>query len=455
MNRTGKTVARIRAGFVLAGAVTGAHVLVGCSMEMIATLPIQDASGQTCKSAAGAYFLPKKHIVFNITQADGTSPYVLTFSSPAPVADRTRMYCLDYLASALADDTVHVNRDANGLLQTISSVADDKSKAIAEALIQTGVIAATGNPNFGFRAAKIKAGAVYILAEYSIDPFDRDKLAVVNATLGPTYGYCIVVNGYTVHPDDVQAYCDNPLATRNAGQRKPMVFKAPPALVELPALAPEVESVGVLYRPNLTHEILVYRRYDPGSRKVWQLLQTARVEMPNVAPVFSIGVERSAFVKRTTRLDFDSGVLSNVTIEKPSELLEFMEIPLVLAQALVAIPAEILKVRVASTNNQKLLIDAQRELLATQRAYVGTLRDLRAGSAGGAGTDGLRSAALRGTSGTPRALQQIPPDPMSEIRDACTMFCRGSRCIVDVCINTATSKCQDQELSICLPAQFP
>ena len=59
--------------------------------------------------------------------------------------------------------------------------------------------------------------------------------------------------------------------------------------------------------------------------------------------------ERSAFVKRTTRLDFDAGVLKDITIEKPSELVEFMEIPLVLTQALVKIPAEVIKVRLAST----------------------------------------------------------------------------------------------------------
>jgi hypothetical protein len=64
--------------------------------------------------------------------------------------------------------------------------------------------------------------------------------------------------------------------------------------------------------------------------------------MPNASPIFSVGVDRSAFVTRkTTLLAFDAGVLRDITIEKPSEVLSFVEIPLRVAQVVVAVPAEI------------------------------------------------------------------------------------------------------------------
>jgi hypothetical protein len=99
---------------------------------------------------------------------------------------------------------------------------------------------------------------------------------------------------------------------------------------------------GILYRPNQTYNLVVFRRRDPQSGTRWRLFQTKRIEMPNASPIFSVGVDRSAFVTRkTTLLAFDAGVLRDITIEKPSEVLSFVEIPLRVAQVVVAVPAEI------------------------------------------------------------------------------------------------------------------
>lgn len=407
-------------------------VVGACQMSMLETIPIQEANGETCRSAAGAYFLPKKQILLSIKQDGENSPYELVLSGTKPIADRQRIFCLDYLGSALADDTVHVNRDIHGLLQLVSSVADDKSKQIAETLIEVGVIAATGNPNFAItRSTKIRRGEDVILAEYQVDPFDREQLAELNRALAVAYGYCVIIDGHTVHPKDSQAYCNNPRGLGPAEPPSTPIFKAPPSSLELPPLPADAAIAGILYRPNLTHRMTVLRRRDPGSQKKWELFQTTQLEMPNLAPVFSIGVERSLFVKRTTRLDFDSGVLRDITIEKPSELVEFMEIPLVLAQAIVKIPAEVIKVRLASTSNQKLLIDAQRELLATQRAYAYTLRDLRDKAAQDTQStlSGNRNLSTSGLNNSSRFRAQNIAAPGPGVAEAvttiCSVKCRG------------------------------
>jgi hypothetical protein len=426
---------------VIAAALLLAPVIAGC--QMLATIPLYEPHGESCKSAAGAYFLPKRHVIFKITQGgEGGAPFSFVLNGTAPVADRDRVFCLDYLGSPLADDTIHVTRE-DGLLRLVSSVADDKSKQIAEAIIQAGVIGVTGNPNFGFRSAKIKSGSDFILAEYKFDPFDRERLAEINATMAPTYGYCVVVEGHTVHPDSVEAYCANPRGGSRRSSGSQPVYKAPPGAIELPPLAADAGVTGILYRPNLTHQIVVMRRSVENGRKSWRLFQTAQMEFPNIAPVFSIGVERSLFVKRTTRLDFDFGVLRDITIEKPSELVEFMEIPLVLAQAIVKVPAEVIKVRLASTKNETLLIDAQRELLATQREYNNTLKSMREKAAEKAGV--TRSGAFS----LARAFDQLGPDRRKEIDDACKIVC--PTCELQACRATAISKCQGQDVQTCLP----
>jgi hypothetical protein len=432
-----------------AAAVMAMSVLGGCQ-QILVTVPLLDDAGQTCKSAAGAYFLPKKVIAFTITQPAGNPAYSLNFVGTSPVADRMRAFCLDYLGSPLAEDTVHVNRE-NGLLTLISSVADDKTKDIAEKLIEVGVIAATGNPNFGFRSTKIKSGTDFILADYKFDPFDRQQLAEVNAALAPTYGYCVIVEDHTIDPDHYQAYCNNPRGTLRPASGRAPVYKAPPVVAELPPLEPDAGTTGILYRPNLTHQLITMRRRDPQSRNPWEVFRTTQLEMPNVAPVFSVGVERSMFVKRTTRLEFDAGVLRDITIEKPSELVEFMEIPLVLAQAIVKIPAEVVKLRLASTSNQKLLIDAQRDLLATQRDYFNTVKELQDKAAVAAAAGGqalpLRSAQIQ--SNIARALDQINPTRRQMIDALCGVNC--PTCTLEVCRSIAETRCPGPELQACLP----
>jgi hypothetical protein len=175
------------------------------------------------------------------------------------------------------------------------------------------------------------------------------------------------------------------------------------------------------------------------------------VEMPNIAPVFSIGVERSMFVKRTTRLDFDAGVLRDITIEKPSELVEFMEVPLVLVQALVKIPAEVVKVRLASTSNQKLLLDTQRELLATQRDYFKTVKELQEKAAKNAGMSlALPLRAGEAPSGIMRALsQQLDASRAREVDEVCRLVC--PTCTSETCRSTAEAQCGGQEIQLCLP----
>jgi hypothetical protein len=431
------------------------HVAGGC--QMLQTIPIVDASGEICKSASGAYFLPKKQILFSIKRDDDTSPYDFSFDGTRSIADRQQSFCLDYLGSAFAEDTVHVSRNFDGLLTIISSVADDKSKQIVENLIEVGVIGATGNPNFSIaRSVKIKKQQdTFILADYQIDPFDLEQLAEVNAAMASTYGYCVLIEGHTIHPADIQAYCNNPRGrTTNTGGRT-VPLKAPPARVELPPLPSDAAMKGILYRPNLTYEMIVLRRRDPKSRHRWELVQSTKIEMPNVAPVFSIGVERSLFVKRTTRLDFDAGVLKDITIEKPSELLEFMEIPLVLAQALVKVPAELLKVRVASTKNEQLLMDAQRELLATQRAYANTLSQMRA-TATQSSSSVQRSLPPGNTDGVAGAFRSQPDPAKARAADAaCQLLCTGANCTVEMCKVIAAERCEGQELSTCLPPLLP
>ena len=106
------------------------------------------------------------------------------------------------------------------------------------------------------------------------------------------------------------------------------------------------------------------------------------VRLENESPLFQALVDRTFFASRETHLIFDAGVLRDVQIKKPSEVVGFVEIPLVLAQSIVALPAQIVQVRIDQTNNRLKLIEAQNELLKTKTENLKLRETLPTGSAG-------------------------------------------------------------------------
>jgi hypothetical protein len=360
----------------------------GCAI--LESVPLDAANPSECRAAAGVYFLPKKEIKVAVSQAS-TGAFVLALSDNGAVPDRGFPYCLDFLGSAASDDQIVVER-TNGLLDHVHANASDKSLEVAESIVNTALVGVTGNPNAAMRAARFKFDETTEVADFIFDPFDRQRLSQINESLG-LFGYCIFIDGHTLGPfndEAIQEYCDKPAVYQQ------QFYKAPPLAVRDDVIRPNFG--GIAYRTNATRAFYVMRKRDPGSRSRWLLHASQMIEMPNESPIFSIAVDRSAFVTRDTNLMFKSGVLTNVTISKPSEALAAAGFTLRLAQTLVDVPAQIIRVRIQAVNNRKAIIDAQNQLIYTQAQYAKTVESLRAGSVANTIT---RAAIVRGGAITP------------------------------------------------------
>src|SRR5688500_16458752 len=96
------------------------------------------------------------------------------------VADRRHQpYCLDYLASPTSIDVITVKRHESGLLEEVTSNAEDRSAFIAVKLIETGELLAKA----GLRQAVIGDAGVTETADFMFDPFDPRELTEVNQAL--------------------------------------------------------------------------------------------------------------------------------------------------------------------------------------------------------------------------------------------------------------------------------
>jgi hypothetical protein len=339
---------------------TALGMLTGCS-SMLETTPHELTAGigdPRCR--AGAYYLPRRLLVFQLGAPDDAGRNTLSFSASTMVSDPRLPLCLDYLNAPTADDKLVIDRTADGLLKKIFANAEDKSLEIATAVIDVFRLGAVAG---GARSATTQTdGTNFFAAKFEMDPFDVPEAAAINESL-KDMGYCVYVDGYTFDPKHLtpEGYCRNPRAAIVAGAPRAPV-------IDIDAVMSESRR-GVLYRPNMPQRVVVMRNLDPPKAR-WRLQQTLAIEMPNAAPIFSIGVDRSFFTTRSTTLTFDSGVLKDVQLTKGSELNSAVEVPLRVAQAIVSIPTQIVQVRINRTNNEEALIAAQAKLL-------GTLRDFR------------------------------------------------------------------------------
>lgn len=373
---------------VLAAALAG-----GCQMLDSGWLDTDpSAVGTTCHTNAGTYFLPRRLITVTVTGSD-TGGFNLkvdaTGDTTAPyVADRNESYCLDALLSPLSADRIGIQRSEDGLLQRVYTQADDKTKDIAQQLIQ-GVadLAASeqaGIPGRSFATRPRFAGdTAPVVATFTFDPFVEREAREVNIAL-VEYGYCLYLDPHRdpFVPRWSQKICRDAVFGRKKGPRNSpvyagpsMVYKADPAyprsglaIFDPRPVPVEVQQRGVLYRPELTHTLVVIRKPDPGSRfSEWRPVASDKIVMPNAAPAFILEVKRAIFVKAETDVQFNNGLIRNVSVNKPSELLAASNLVVAAVQIVTNIPKRALTIFNNRTENTIDLINTNAQLIALLR----------------------------------------------------------------------------------------
>jgi hypothetical protein len=380
-------------------------LLGGCQMLDSRWLNIEPSQASTgCQSNAGTYHLPRRLITVTVSGAD-TSGFGIKVDAQsatgAPyVSDRNETYCLDFLLSSLSADRVGIQRNEDGLLQRIYTQADDKSAEIAQDLIQAGADIVSSNQatlpggrSFTTRPRFSSDVTASVVATFQFDPFVEREAREVNRAL-VVYGYCV----YLDQKDDPfvpgwsQDICRELVGLRSrSNQARPqlsVVYKADPAyprsglpIFDPRPVPPELQQLGILYRPELTHRLVVIRKPDPGSRfSEWRPVASDRIVVPNAAPAFILEVKRAVFVKADTDVQFTNGLIKNISVNKPSELLAASNLAIAAAQIVTNIPKQALTIFNNRTGNTIDLINTNAQLIALLRDKA-TIGDTSAAAA--------------------------------------------------------------------------
>ncbi|MBY5533646.1 hypothetical protein HFO58_10780 [Rhizobium leguminosarum] len=344
--------------------------LQACS-SVVLTEAVEDNisdGGTTCNASLENYYLPKRELDFVVmktgpagggtfrydmrTAADGTEGFSLV-----TVPDGTQHHCISYRPNAFYSDVVRAKVTPNGLLELVYSNVDDQTPKILEQTAK-GIALLVANRDSNRDLVDPNKENVVDMTK-SVDPFDFDDLTETNNELAKR-GYCIYVdpNNDPFVPDWMGNQCTS--------RKRYTVYTAkdsPEEAFNSASYAAGNGPLGILYKPLISHTLVILRKDDPDSFDPWRIWKRQIVEMPNKAPVFMLQVQRGLFTGRKTEINFDNGMLASIQVEKKSELNAVSQAFVNLVGIAVQIPAKALIIGTTEAENQAAVIRANQALL--------------------------------------------------------------------------------------------
>jgi hypothetical protein len=325
-----------------------------------------------CRENMGTYFLPKGELEFVVvkTAIAGTNDFRYDMRtgladasteglSVQLTADQRHLYCIDYKANSLYSDLVRVQRTADGLLKSVYSNVEDQSKTIIENAAKGVALAVAAESRLANRDLALDTPAQIVESKWQFDPFDPELMTSVNQAIEKS-GFCIYIDPM----DDpfVPFWMRNQCTTAKEYVSYTSKGHAEEVFNTASFTAGE-GRLGVLYKPALSHTLVILKRDDPTSGKAWRVWRRQIVEMPNRAPVFMLQVSRGFFTTRKTEISFNQGMLASIVVDKQSELRAVTDALVNVVGIVVQIPAKALIIGNNEAKNQEALIKANQTLL--------------------------------------------------------------------------------------------
>ena len=100
--------------------------------------------------------------------------------------------------------------------------------------------------------------------------------------------------------------------------------------------------------------------------KIVESVDTLPMMVANPLKTFVVDTNRAAFVKKRVDLLVSDGVLTGIEVDKPSELLAGISIPVEVLKTIASIPGEILSLRVKGMEAEKSLTQNEAEIIKQQ-----------------------------------------------------------------------------------------
>jgi len=282
------------------------------------------------------------------------------------VGDPKAVYNLRLKHSWNREDTLHVETTEAGLLKTVTLTADDKIPEIAKTLAKIAISAfkiAAGLPTLP--SGKFAASVTNLCGtpmknikttpfsyEEIFDPIDPAQIEAINKKL------CRLDTKFVV-------------SVRPGAPITPPLKAGAPLATPTPALASAAKNIktakvdGLIYRRSLPY-IVSLNILDEFENTY--PIKTTQINVPNEGPVGVLPFEWAACAKNEYGVEFVSGMPIRSDVKRPSELVGCLSIPLDIVSAILALPTELIQLKVDYSSKNEELLKSQKNLFDAQKA---------------------------------------------------------------------------------------
>lgn len=295
------------------------------------------------KSAVGSnfncYFLPKAMLKLKVFRAetqtpDGRKRYNFRVEREIiQTADTKHRYYLQYHPNAWTDDSISIEFTPEGFLQKVHTVTEDQTSAIVGKIAELGKLVAqtvAGIPDFVDRSLAEEK----VVFEVQFDPFIPTELESVNKELEglkskdfPDFFPTIEIR--LIEDQDNTPSIGKAVSTTDYG-------------------------TGIFCKPWAAAELTI----KAGRRSERQFFT-----LPHPFRVHLVEITRPRWIKYTFSMDFDKGFPKAISINRPSQLLAFINMPINVLKTIFSIPAQLIPVKVNLDNTKGNAVAAQTQQL--------------------------------------------------------------------------------------------
>lgn len=349
------------------------------------------------ESGSMGYFLPKGLIRVSLKPPIGKpNEYELKVEAKL-IPDPEHFYRLSYLPNPAAKDNLKVSI-ANGFLQSVETTAKDEMVDIAKRIME--IPKEIAKAALGAPAAAIAPPGLKQSLDVDVDPDiffsgrTEDKKIVNNLKKNlESFGIIEIkitrppgAETYKAAPPSKGVYY-RPLLPYTVKLSYKGKTKTSPTKTTSAEDGPSQKPADGKAAPSSSTSNPPKKETSPKKQKAAKTkaapqippnaeYQEVHVELqetvylPNGAPILSLDVTRAAFVTKKTKLTFADGVLTGVDLEKPSEILAGLEIPIHLIKTIVSLPSDIIQLKINYSSQEKAWLDQQFQEMKARDAIV-------------------------------------------------------------------------------------
>lgn len=332
------------AAIALSGIVGG---LSGCSDRTLTSRHVEEFGSPKAPISGLYYYLPRGVIPISVRPSKETGFLEVTQGGTQLFPDRHAKYLLERHESETSDDVFSIAVDENGLLTAINSDTHDRSPDIVKKVIEiAATMIAPGYKVEGLEKTEEKKSQP-CRVEALIDPFSHASVSSAGRALQKCG-----LNLEIKYP-----YENESPTPKNKGGDLALAAEATNRVEECDG--------SICFRPVVPVSIRL-RGTAPDSKVDAAFLAV----VPDVRSVAAYDVTRGPCIQRVNTLTFNHGLLTKAELNKPSEVLSCLEIPLAIAKAFASIPSQVLTFKVEQATKEASLLQQERNIIVAQQALM-------------------------------------------------------------------------------------